>query len=79
MESTADKRGNYVYNDSPLHPHGAWNINVGYGVVDAYKAVKKALETDLFVRDTLTDDGATPSNTTYKIGNTEQHGYSSYC
>jgi len=25
----------------------------------------KAIETDLFVRDTLTDDGATPSNTTY--------------
>jgi len=42
IEQTAQKVGNYSYaNDSDRY-NGAWNNEMGYGLVNAYEAVKKA-------------------------------------
>ena len=40
IESTAQKVGNYNYDS--IAPNGTWNMEMGYGLVDAYAAVKKA-------------------------------------
>ena len=50
IESTAQKirpgvttgGGYYKYENHPNRPNGTWNIEMGYGLVDAYEAVKKA-------------------------------------
>ncbi len=46
LESTTDKIGNstYLYNPSQ-YPNGTWNNQVGYGRLNAYKAVAKAITT----------------------------------
>ena len=64
IESTAQKVGGYNYQPDQNHPNGTWNNEVGYGLVDAYAAVQKAMNyhNDLYVRDTVTDDGTMPSN-----------------
>lgn len=65
IESTTKKIGGTQYNNNINHPNGTWNNEMGYGLVDAYAAVRKALDSDLYVRDTLSDDGTTPSQVTY--------------
>ena len=40
IESTAQKVGGYNYDS--IAPNGTWNMEMGYGLVDAYAAVKKA-------------------------------------
>lgn len=42
-----------------------WNDELGYGLVDAYAAVLEAAKTELYIRDTLSDDGTVPSHVTY--------------
>ena len=46
IEQTAQRVHNndgYVYTNNPLaHPNGDWNIKMGYGLVDAHKAVMEA-------------------------------------
>ena len=63
IESTAQKIRTdlYFYNNDGCHPNGTWNDTVGYGLVDAYAAVCEAKKSDLYVRDTVTDDGSMPS------------------
>jgi len=47
IEQTARKLPGYTYDyNNPARPNGGWNNQVGYGLVDAYKAVKK---TDCYV------------------------------
>ena len=41
---TAEKVGSYSYNPSLTHPNGTWNQEMGYGLVDAHKAVVYAME-----------------------------------
>ena len=60
IEQTAQKIGNYSYNNSSAHPNGTWNNQVGYGLVDAYAAVKAALDIDLYTRDNELDNGNEP-------------------
>ncbi|MBR4511798.1 MAG: S8 family peptidase [Bacteroidales bacterium] len=64
IESTAQKVGNYNYRPSAAHHNGDWWVEVGYGLVDAYAAVQKAMNyrNDLYIRDTVTDDGTMPSS-----------------
>jgi hypothetical protein len=70
IETTAQRIGvdnnnkNYIYSNSPQHPNGTWNFDMGYGIVDAYAAVQKAVNhhNDLYIRDTVTDDGSMPSS-----------------
>jgi len=40
IESTTDKIGDYSYTTTQGKPHGTWNNQMGYGRVNAYKAVK---------------------------------------
>ena len=66
IETTAQKVGGYNYTNTvnPEHPNGRWNFEMGYGLVDAYAAVQKAVNhhNDLYIRDTVTDDGSMPSS-----------------
>jgi subtilisin family serine protease len=39
LESNTDKIGNYTYSASTGHPNGTWNAEVGYGRVNAFKAL----------------------------------------
>ena len=41
LRETAEPRGTPEYPDYP-YPHNKWNRSYGYGVVDAYEAVKTA-------------------------------------
>lgn len=71
IEKTAQKvrPDLYSYTQNPQRPNGAWNDEMGYGLVDAYAAVSmaKSLNTpaDLFVRDSLSDFGDEPSKVTF--------------
>lgn len=60
IEQTAKKIGNYSYNNSSAHPNGPWNNQVGYGLVDAYAAVRASLDVDLYTRDNSSDSGTEP-------------------
>ena len=54
IEGTAQKVGNYSYDS--IAPHGSWDYEMGYGLVDAYAAVLMAR--DRYIQDTtfyLTD------------------------
>ena len=64
IESTAQKVGGYNYQQTANHPNGTWNYEMGYGLVDAYAAVQKAMNytNDLYIRDTVTDNGSMPSS-----------------
>ena len=42
IEQTAQKIGNYNYSTYIAHPNGEWNNEMGYGLVDAHKAVTTA-------------------------------------
>lgn len=43
IESTAQKVGGYTYSTISGHTNGTWNNEMGYGLLDAYAAVVKAL------------------------------------
>ena len=63
IEQTAQKvrPDLYVYSQDTIHFNGTWNNEMGYGLVDAYAAVSKAVKKDLYVRDDIYDDGSEPS------------------
>lgn len=42
IESTARKIGGYSYTTHANRPNGIWNIEMGYGLVDAYAAIVEA-------------------------------------
>ena len=50
IESTAQKVGNYKYETRSNRPNGTWNKKMGYGLVDAKKAVTKAKELAIMLR-----------------------------
>lgn len=45
--------------------YGLWNEELGYGLVDAGACVREASKVDLYIRDTLSDNGVEPSAVTY--------------
>ena len=67
IEKTAQKVRSDLYNyqSDQSHPNGTWNNEMGYGLVDAYAAVKMAkipdTPADLLIRDYVGDDGEEPS------------------
>ncbi len=69
IEITAQKisPNNYNYTTLPFsnHPNGSWHEEMGYGLVDAYAAVLKAknLETNLYIKDSIADQGWEHNNT----------------
>lgn len=44
IQSTARKVGGYTYSNTTGKPDGTWNVQMGYGLVDAYAAVLEAIE-----------------------------------
>jgi subtilisin family serine protease len=45
LESSTDKVGGYSYTSNPsAHPHGTWSFDLGYGRLNADKAVDKAID-----------------------------------
>lgn len=74
IEKTSQKVGNYIYSTNPTRPNGAWNNEMGYGLVDAYAAVQLAQAMnsptlDLMVRDGYDDFGIQPNNAGQTIWN----------
>jgi len=57
IERSADKAGTLAYADTPGYPNGSWNQEMGYGRINAYKALDLA---DLLLRDSPSDTGAEP-------------------
>jgi len=59
LELSCDKPGGLCYN--PGQPNGLWNNQMGYGRVNAYKAVQYAfsLQTNIFINTGGSDQGAT--------------------
>ncbi len=53
IESTAQKLENYTYDNNQGRPYGTWNEEVGYGLVDAYAAVKMAKEYNALTLDDI--------------------------
>ena len=65
IEQTAQKVGGYTYSNNPtLHPNGSWNNEMGYGLVDAYKAVSLALAMACNTDNSILLNGEITSNTT---------------
>ncbi len=56
IENTAQKVGGYSYKTVSGRPNGTWHQEMGYGLVDAYAAVKAACPTPVinFVNQTVT-------------------------
>ncbi len=59
LELSCDKTSGVCY--SPGKPNGTWNIEMGYGRINAYKAVQYAysLQTNTFINTNGTDQGST--------------------
>ncbi len=55
IELSTNKVGNYCYNWTPDHPNGSWNLEMGYGRLNAYNATQ------------LARPGVTISNPTYNV------------
>ena len=51
----------YSYDPDPVHPNGSWNNEMGYGLVDAYAAVRAAGGYDLYTRDNDYDNLSEPN------------------
>jgi subtilisin family serine protease len=65
IESTCQKVGGYDYQIAPDRPNGTRNEEMGYGLIDAYGAVKMAKEGysstyDLYIKDFYDDSGKEP-------------------
>ena len=55
----------YPYGQDNIHYNGSWNGQVGYGLLDAHAALEYAQAytySDLMIRDSVGDDGSTPSH-----------------
>lgn len=69
IERTSKKVGNYSYTNTTDRPNGTWNNEMGYGLVNAYEAVKLAQQMnsptlDLYIGDSSDDFGIEPNTTT---------------
>jgi serine protease len=68
LESTAQKIGGYSYATTTGRPNGTWNIEMGYGLIDAYAAVLAAQSfgtgLDLHIKDSTGDIAAEPNTIT---------------
>ncbi|MBI2722052.1 MAG: S8 family serine peptidase [Bacteroidetes bacterium] len=67
IETTCQKLSSYLYLPNTARPNGTWNIETGYGLIDAIAAVLMAEslctsnQLDLFSKDGYTDFGITPN------------------
>ena len=59
IEKTTEKVGTVAYTDVAGHPNGTWNQQMGYGRINALRALDYA---DLMIKDYPGDTGTEPSN-----------------
>lgn len=69
IEKTAKKLNNYTYTNTSGRQNGTWNEETGYGLANAYEAVKLAQQMnsstlDLYIKDSADDFGIEPNTTT---------------
>lgn len=79
IQATADKIGGYNYNFYDLQP--GISAELGYGKVNAFKAVQLAQHTtsfDLMVKDSYDDSGMEPNNVTPYMWNSDNIWVRSY-
>lgn len=57
IEKTAEKVGGYAYGHDPAHPSGTWNNELGYGLINVFRALDFA---DAYIKDNPADDGSVP-------------------
>jgi hypothetical protein len=57
IERSAEKVGAVAYADTPGHPNGSWNEEMGYGRINANRSLDLA---DLMIRDAPADSGGEP-------------------
>lgn len=57
IEKTAEKVGVVPYADVPGYPNGTWNQEMGYGRINAYRALDFA---DVLIKDAGSDSGVEP-------------------
>src|SRR5690606_27226317 len=57
----------YSYSVTTGRSNGVWNNEMGYGLVNAYEAVMEAGIVDLYMRNSLTDNGDEPDLVTQAI------------
>ena len=76
IEKTAKKIGNYTYANTPNRLNGTWNNEMGYGLANAFEAVKLAQQMyssslDLYIKDSADDFGIEPNITTPYMWNSD--------
>lgn len=76
LESTAQKLSSYSYAITAGRPNGTWNIETGYGLIDAHAAVLLAqsmntASLDLHIKDSPADLGGEPNFITPYMWNSQ--------
>ncbi|GGB83446.1 hypothetical protein GCM10007424_24350 [Flavobacterium suaedae] len=74
LETATKKIGGYTYSATPGRNNGVWNNQMGYGLIDAYLALKIAINTygygaglDLYTKDSAADTGIEPNTVTTQL------------
>lgn len=82
IESTAQKTGTYNYSNNNSRPNGTWNNQMGYGLVNAFDAVKMACQSITTVNNQIittnanyTDCKIQSTNTTINAAKTTFNAY----
>ena len=78
IEQTAQKVGGYSYATTSGRPNGTWHQEMGYGLVDAYAAVRKALMPSLSGPSSIYNE-ATYTVENLPVGSSVQWSSSSNC
>jgi hypothetical protein len=70
IHKTAKKIGNYVYTSDANKPNGSWNEEVGYGMIDAYEAIRQSYCNLTEVNNQVVATDSSFSNCVIKLSNT---------
>ena len=66
--SSAEKIGDYQYDSTYNYPYGEWNMEMGYGLINAGAALQSVYDgldkPDIYVRDNGNDNGSEPNYST---------------
>ena len=79
IEKTAKKLSSYDFGTHSNHPNGSWNIEVGHGLVDAYRALQeisgvKYIQNVIYQPNTLSEITADTIIAGYSVTNEHPYG-----